>query len=226
MGLFKKPIENAMTARDKARAEAADWDAKAAAIRAEANELDATANDMILADETAAERITLQVNTLQRKADAYAHAATKAHDKARLAAREILNVEAGELDKEAAKIRKVADNVEIEVAKAKAALEELDGCTYERTSEESSVLTESGEPSSVTQSTGKAGEIRWNAQLLETQAQVIRYWLAENELPATLDDLNAKVRATHQTGYFGGGSALNRYGDPITDNLREALGDE
>lgn len=158
MSLFTKPIETARKNRDQALADAAQWEAQAAAMRAEADKLNASANAAILEDESSAERITVQILTLQRKASAYEQATCEARRKASAAARDALSIEADELDKESAKLQKAADKHEIEVIKAKAALESLDECAYERVAEKSTRADEYGIPYTVTTSTGKAGQ--------------------------------------------------------------------
>ena len=92
--------------KTSAKAEDKQWEAKAAAMRAVADQLDATANAAIVADGTAAKRTATRVLTLQRKARAYTQAASEARAKADTAAKDILRTEADELDKEASKIRR------------------------------------------------------------------------------------------------------------------------
>lgn len=224
MALFTKPIENALKARDTANTEAHEWDAKAAAMRAEADQLDASANAAILEDETAAERITAQVLTLQRKANAFDQAARQARTKAHTAARDVLSTEADELDKEAAKHRKSADKVEAEVTALREKLEELDDCKYTRLVEESNWDAVDGKYRTRTYHHGKAHGIQRNAMLLTTQAQVIRYWLERGQLPSSLKELNEAFDPVHDlTGTWATGAPIDTYGDPITENLRVAL---
>lgn len=227
MALFTKPIENALKARDTANTEAQEWDAKAAAMRAEADQLDASANAAILEDETAAERITAQVLTLQRKANAFDQAARQARAKAHTAAREILAVEADELDKEAAKHRKSADKLEAEVTALREKLEELDDCKYTRLVEESNWDAVDGKYRTRIYHNGKAAGIRQGVLQLTTQAQVIRYWLEHSQIPTGLKALNDEFGEIHSlAGALHDGAPITRYGDPITDNLREAMAAE
>lgn len=213
MGLFKKPIENAISSREAARIEAQEWESKATAMLTEANQLDESANAAILQDDTAAERITIQVNTWQRKAKAHEQAAREARAKVDHAAKEVLRIEADELDKEAGKISKVIHSLKMEISKAQAALEQIAGYRVAPV-EVSNGVTDAG----------RLGQLNWNALHLQTQAQVIRYWLDSNELPRTLNDLNAKYGDMHETSpFFAGTDNIDKYGDPITDNLREAL---
>ncbi|GAB3621146.1 hypothetical protein GCM10027417_24070 [Glutamicibacter endophyticus] len=224
MGLLTKPIEAARKNRDACLEEAERWERKAQAMRAEASELDQSANDAILEDESAAERITVAVTTLQRKAHAYDEAARKARTKADAAARELLSVEADELDKEAEKIRKAADKHDVEVAKAKAALESLDECQYTRLVEEQDWDPVDAKYRRTVYHHGKSHVMRRTALHLSTQAQVIRYWLTVGEVPKSLKDLNERLSAEHDlANSWTDGAPINRYGEALTDNLREAV---
>jgi len=224
MALLTKPITEALKNRDACKTEAERWDRKAHTMRTEADQLEATAIDSILADESAAELITLKVNTLQRKAQAFDKAAQQARVKAYMAAREVLRVEADELDKESAKQDKAADKHELEVAKAKAVLESLDECQYTRLVEESDWDAVDGKYRTRTYHHGKAAGIKQSAKLLTTQAQVIRYWLEHGQLPNSLKDLNEAFEPIHDvTGSWATGAPIDKYGDPITENLREAM---
>lgn len=227
MGLLTKPIETAIKERDKATADAAAWIAKAAAVRGEADALDAGADAAILADESAAERITLEVTALQRKARAYEQAAKEASDRARQAASDALGIEADELDKEAAKVRRTLDKHKAEVAKAKAALEDLAGHGFipGELEPEGVTISVAGE-STPTRSgrIGKASQLGRQALHLETQAQVIRFWLEDQRLPRSLVELNERFGPKHDTHFLIAGSdSLDKYGEPVTENLRAAI---
>lgn len=224
MALFTKPIETALKARDTANTEAQEWDAKAAAMRAEADQLDASANAAILEDETAAERITAQVLTLQRKADAFDQAAREARAKAAASTRDALSVEADELDKEADKKRREASKIDAEVDKLRAKLEEYDECRYVRWVEEKDWDSVEGRYRTTITFRGKSFAIKREARHLALQAQVIRYWLSEGTLPTSLKDLNDKFGANHDVSLsWRDGAPITRYGEPITDGLREAM---
>lgn len=224
MSLFTKPIETARKNRDQALADAAQWEAQAAAKRAEADQLDASANAAILADESAAERITAQVLTLQRKASAYDQAAREAHAKAAAAARDALSVEADELDKAATRKKQEAAKIDAEVDKLRAKLEEYDGCPYVRQVEESDWDAVDGRYRTTVRHHGKSFASKQDALHLNTQAQVIRYWLDEGTLPASVGDLNDKFGATHNVlAGWRGDTPISHYGEPITDGLREAM---
>lgn len=227
MGLLTKPIETARKNRDSALAEAEQWATKAATVRAEADSLDATANAAILEDESAAERITVQVTTLNRKASAYEQAARETRGKAESAGLDVLRIEADELDKAAAKVRQALDKHNAEVAKAKNALEEIAGHGFipgeNEPDGETTYVTGEARPSR-SYRVGKAAPLREQALHLTTQAQVIRYWLEDRQLPRTLNDLNTKFGATHSAHFLIAGSdSLDRYGDPITESLRAAV---
>lgn len=187
---------------------------------AKADQLDASANDAILEDETAAECITVQVLTLQWKANAFDQAPVPP-------ARDVPSTEAEELVKEAAKLNKTADKHELEVSKAKAALESLNSCKYTRLVEERDWDSADGKYRTRTYHHGKAADINRGAKLLTTQAQVIRYWLERGQLLGSLKDLNEAFEPIHDvTGSWATGAPIDMYGDPITENLREAMAND
>lgn len=224
MSLFTKPIETALKERDAAIQEAQDWEQKAAEARATADELEATATAEILKDEKAAERLSLEISTLQRKAKAFDQAAENARVSATHATLSVFIVEADELDKEATKQRKAADKVEAEVTALREKLEELDGCKYTRLVEESNWDAVDGKYRTRTYHHGKAHGIKHSAMLLTTQAQVIRYWMKNGQIPGSLRDLNEAFEPIHDvTGAWADGAPIDKYGDPITENLRVAL---
>jgi hypothetical protein len=226
MAIIPTSAERAQSNVAKAEATVSEWQAKAAAARADAAELDATAGAAILADESAAERVTLQVQTLERKARAYDQAATEAGKNLRTARLAVLTTEADTLEKEAAKVRRVLDKHNAEVAKAKDALEELAGHGFIPGEPEPEGVTISvpGETISRTSRVGKAAPLNRQAMHMETQAQCIRYWLKRGELPRDLHDLNKEFGQTHAAFVSVLGSDyLDKYGAPITDNLRAAV---
>jgi hypothetical protein len=177
MGIFSKSTETARNAVTKAEGVVEDWERKAADARAEAARMDAESGAAILEDESAAERITLNVQTLERKARAFDHAAGEARNKLHLAQREALEVEAREEDKLAATDRKNAAAHAIKVADLKRQLEELDECGWDRASD---VDPYTGRPSG--QAVGKAGGLEFSAHRHETRAAVIRYFLATGKI--------------------------------------------
>lgn len=219
MAVFSKGREAAQKAADKAQATVDEWNAKAAAARADAQQLDADAGAQILADESAAERITLQIQSLERKARAYDQAATEAARNLHAAQHDVLTAEAAELEKQAAGIRKQAEKQEAEVQKILAQLEALDESKWERAE-----IPGTGTEHSTQSYAGKAAGIVWEALALETRAQVIRYWLAKGTIPADLRDLNNMFGPTHDVHITVLGTEyLDKYGDPITDTLRQAV---
>lgn len=224
MSLFTKPIETALKERDTAIQEAQDWEQKAAEARATAEQLEADATAEILNDESAAERLSMEISTLQRKAKAFDHAAENARVSATHASLSVFIVEADELDKEATKQRKAANKFEAEVTALREKLEELDGCKYTRLVEESDWDAVDGKYRTRTYHHGKATSLKQAALLLTTQAQVIRYWLERGQLPGSLKDLNEAFGPIHDvTGAWADGAPIDKYGDPITENLRVAL---
>lgn len=226
MAIIPTSAERAQSNVTKAEATVSEWQAKAAAARAEAADLDATAGAAILADESAAERITLQVQTLERKAGAFDQAATEAGKNLRAARIAVLTTEADALEKESAKVRRVLDKHVAEVAKAKDALEELAGHGFIPGEPEPEGVTYSlpGETINRTVRVGKASPLIEQAMHLLTQAQCIRYWLTHGTLPADLRDLNKEFGADHEIiGYDFMSYPLNKYGAPVTEALRAAV---
>ena len=217
-----RTISNAIKERDEAIKSAEALEAKAAEQRAEAEKIEAGSNQAIIEDPTSAERITVQVMSLQRMARAYEAQARQARQNAAEATRNVLNVEAEELDKQADKLRGDAEKHEAEVDKLRAKLEAFDGCEYSRTSTERYDAT--GRLVEVSTPNGKAGDMRWQAQHAETQAQVIRYWLQHDTLPRSLDELNEQFDADHDLAVgLIDGNPIHRYGPAITDNLQAVL---
>ncbi|NMR29944.1 hypothetical protein [Crystallibacter degradans] len=185
MALFSKSIESAQTAVTKAAAVVTDWEAKAAAARAEASRIDSEAGAAILADESAAERITLQVQSQERKARAYDQAAEEARRKLHTAQREALEAEAREEDKQAAAARKAAEAHDAKVDALLAQLKDIDGCDYEPGRATESWAADQG----LTQI--PAAVAKWDqADQHEVRAAVIRYYIATAKVPADYYELN------------------------------------
>lgn len=177
MGIFSKSTEAAQTAVTKAEGVVAEWERKAADARAEAVRLDGESGAAILEDESAAERITLNVQTLERKARAFDQAAGEARKKLHAAQKEALEIEAREEDKLAADARKDAVAHAEKIADLKRKLEDLDECEWDR----AYTTDVNGRPSG--QSTGKAGNLDYSAHRHETRAAAIRYFLATGTIP-------------------------------------------
>ncbi|MET3949699.1 hypothetical protein [Arthrobacter sp. UYEF36] len=183
MALFSKNMEQATAAASKAADVVAEWEAKAAAARAEAARLDAESGAAILEDESAAERITLNVQTWERKARAYDQAAEEARRKHVSAYREALEVEAREEDKQAAAAGKTAAALTAKVAALVGQLKELENVDF------AAVPVYVG-------STGKNYALP-NSEILqattrrhEVRAALIRYYIQTGTLTNDVHDLN------------------------------------
>ncbi|NSX37820.1 hypothetical protein HTS88_15660 [Pseudarthrobacter oxydans] len=174
MGIFSKSLDQAQAAVTKAESVVQEWEGKAAAAREEAARLDAESGAMILADESAAERVTLNIQAHERRARAFDGAASEARQKLHQAQREALEVEAREEDKLAATDRKNAATHAAKVQDLKRQLEDLDGCEWAR-ADAPDITT--GRPSGH-QQIGKSGSLEHTAHRHETRAAVIRYFLA------------------------------------------------
>lgn len=196
MGIFSKSLEQAQSAVTKAETVVAEWEGKATAAREEADRLDAESGAAILADESAAERITLNIQAHERRARAYDGAATEARQKLWQAQREALEVEAREEDKLAATDRKNSAAHAAKVQDLKRQLEDLDECEWDRAAARD-VIT--GRPSG--QQVGKSGALEQSAHRHETRSAVIRYFLAtgnvandfyilDNELGTNLNSIS------------------------------------
>lgn len=178
MALFSKSIEQAQAAITKAESVVAEWENKASAARAEAVRLDSEAGAAILADESAAERITLNIQAHERKAHAFDGAAAEARQKLRAVQREALEIEAREEDKQAAAARKEATSHAAKVAALLKELEQLDDCTWER-----APIRDHITGANAGQTLGKAGVLDFNAHRHDTRAAVIRYFIATGKIP-------------------------------------------
>lgn len=93
MAIFSKSVESARNDVTKAEAVVIEWENKAAAVHAEARDLDANSGAFILADESQAERISVKIQTLERTARAYDGATDEAKRKTHAARRVALETE-------------------------------------------------------------------------------------------------------------------------------------
>lgn len=125
-------VKTAQTALEAARAAVTEWTDKAAAARAEAAELDANSGALILADPTAADDISLKVDSARRRARAYDDAAQEATQQVKAARRELLEASATQYDKDAAKAKYQLDAHTAKVDALLEQLRELDNWEYER----------------------------------------------------------------------------------------------
>lgn len=179
MGLFSKSIEQAQAAVTKAAGVVADWEAKAADARAEAARLDSESGAAILADETAAERITLNIQAQERKARAYDQAAGAARQKLNDAQRDALEAEAREEDKQAAAARKTSDAHAAKVADLLGQLKDLDGVDY--------YVGRSKEGHGLTPHGARLAQV---ARQHDIRAGLIRYYIATGKITHDVHELN------------------------------------
>ena len=187
MGIIKRTTTDALKAAERAEATAKKWDDKAAAARAEAQQMDASAGAAILADESQAEKITLTLQAQERKARAYDSAAAEARREAAQARADALRIEADELDRKAGQLEKDADRLAQEVAAALADLERLNGVPYARAA---AVL-----PHEAADGVGNAGlsNLEWKRREIEDvrlAADNIRHYLATGKTANDKSDLN------------------------------------
>ncbi|MCT9624254.1 hypothetical protein HWD94_03835 [Pseudarthrobacter equi] len=185
MAIFSRNTESAQAAVTKAEATVTDWEGKAAAARAEALRLDQESGQAILADESAAERIALNVQTWKLKANAYDRAAADTRLKLLRAQREVLEAEARDEDKEAAALRKKGEAHSAKVDGLKRQLQELDDCDWER-----AYIFDSVNGSIRGQHLGRAGQLDQDAELHAVRAAVIRYFLATGKIPHDYYEVN------------------------------------
>lgn len=188
MAIFSKSIEQANAAVSKAAGVVTDWEKKAAAARAEAARLDAESGAAILEDESAAERITLNVQTWERKARAYDQAAEEARRKLLVAQREALEAEAREEDKQAAGARKAADAHVSKVAALLNELRDLDGVEYV-VGRALEGYARDHNLAPIPRSAGLANAARAH----EVRAALIRYFAKTGKITHDITDLNTEL---------------------------------
>ncbi|GAA5227258.1 hypothetical protein [Paeniglutamicibacter antarcticus] len=213
MALIATSAERAQNNIIKAEATVTEWQAKAAAARAEANDLDANAGAAILEDESAAERVTLQVQSLERKARAYDQAATEAAGRLKTARLAALETAAEDETARADKARKQADAHEAKVNAMLAKLEEFDDAEWERRSYREGTATVSH--------VGKAGALRDEAFRGDVRTAVIRYFIANGKTPDSFWEINQQLG----TDFPSMGQPLYEYAGMVPDCVTEALAD-
>lgn len=191
MGIFSKSPEAAQNAVTKAEGVVADWERKAADARAEAARLDAESGAAILEDESAAERITLNIQSWELKARAFDQAAGEARKKLHGAQKEALEAEAREEDKESAAILKKADAHEAKVAALMGELEKLDECPWVR-----GPLTDTVTGDTYGHHTGRSGGLRFQQERHAIRAAAIRYFVATGKAPNDFYEINDVVGTT------------------------------
>jgi hypothetical protein len=195
MGIFTKNTEAAQNAVTKAEGIVSDWERKAADARAEAARMDAESGAAILEDEAAAERITLNVQTLERKARAYDQAAAEARKNLHAAQREALEAEARDEDKEAAALRKKATAHYAKVDALVAELEKLDECEWDRAQ-----MTDPITGQKYGNQPGLGHRINDEAARHETRAAAIRYFIKTGKVPHDFYEIN-NVMGTEFPGF-------------------------
>lgn len=185
MGILSTSAERAQSNVTKAEATVSEWQAKAATARAEAAELDATAGAAILADETAADSISLKVISLERKARAYDQAANEAGKNLRAARIAVLTLEADESEKAEASALKRLDKHAAAVKDLLDKLEALEGVQYSK-----KVLSELNIGESRTTKTPTSQILLREAQGHQFNAAGIRYFLMTGKAGTDPSELN------------------------------------
>ena len=188
MGIFSKSLEQAQAAVTKAESVVSEWEAKAAAARAEVARLNAESGAAILADESAADRIALNVQSWELKAKAYDQAAAEARKKLQKAQREVLATEARDEDKESVSLRKQSEAHATKVEALKKQLEELDDCDWTRGPVMDTVTGHVGG-----WQLGKCGVLDFESERHAVRAAVIRYFLQTGKVPADYYEVNDVV---------------------------------
>jgi hypothetical protein len=188
MAIFSKSTESAQNTVTKAESVVAEWDSKAAAARAEVARLNAESGAAILADESAADQIALNVQSWELKAKAYDQAAKEAAQKLLRARREVLEAEARHEEKEAAVLQKQSEAHAAKVAVLQKQLEELDECDWIRGQ---TIDTVNGNP--VGWQLGRGSVLASEAERHAVRAAGIRYFIATGKVPNDYYELNDVV---------------------------------
>lgn len=186
MAIFNKSTESAQTAVAKAEAVVMEWEAKAATARTQAAELDANSGSLILADESAAESIGLQIQTLERKARAFDQAAAEAGRKLNAAQREVLEAEAREEDKLQAQDEKALIKHDERTAELMKALADHNGDVY--------VMNNSPMAIGETRHVPRSELLQQSAVRHQIRAAAIRYFIATGKTPNDLYEINNVLR--------------------------------
>lgn len=191
MALFSKTIEQAQAAISKAGSVVIDWQNKAAAARAEAVRLDNESGAAILEDESAAERITLNIQTQERKARAFDQAAEEARRKHATAYREALEVEAREEEKLAVSTGKEATAHAGKVAALVKDLNELEDADYRPAGV---YIGASG----VNLALPRSERLNKAAREHQTRAALIRYFIKSGTITHDIHVLNTELGTSIQ----------------------------
>jgi hypothetical protein len=190
MALLTRGSNATQKAIDKAQATVAEWQDKAATARAEAAELDANAGALILADESAAEQITVKIQALERKGRAYDSAAAEAAQKLRAAHRAALEAAQAEEERLADQADQAHSAHDEAVSNLLAKLKALDGCDY--------VIGRSTTMTDAMQ-VPKSRDLYMAALKHRTRAAVIKYYLKTGKIPAQNYDLNTALGTSFST---------------------------
>ncbi|WP_284752633.1 hypothetical protein [Arthrobacter sp. efr-133-R2A-120] len=191
MAIFSKSVEAAHTAVSKAEDLLSEWERKATNARAEAERLDSESGAAILADESAAESITLKIHSWERKARAFDQAAEEARRKLAAARRDALEAEAREEDKEGSAGRRKAEAHSAKVAALVHQLEVLDECDWGRSPAKDPITGEL-----VGSQRGLGYRLTVEAERHEIRAASIRYFLATGRIPDSYFEINEVLGTT------------------------------
>ncbi|ABK02748.1 hypothetical protein Arth_1354 [Arthrobacter sp. FB24] len=191
MALFSKTIEQAHAAVTKAGSVVVEWEEKASAARAEAIRLDTESGAAILEDESAAERITLNIQANERRARAFDQAAEEARRKHATAYREALEVEAREEEKQAASATKEATAHRAKVAALVNQLNELEDADYRPTGV---YVGTSG----INLALPRSERLDKAAKEHHTRAALIRYFIKSGTITHDIHVLNAELGTSIQ----------------------------
>ncbi|ALV44706.1 hypothetical protein MB46_03445 [Arthrobacter alpinus] len=195
MRILSSSAERAQSNVTKAEATVSEWQAKAATARTEAAALDATAGAAILADETAADSISLKVISLERKARAYDQAANEAGKQLNAARIAVLSLEADESDRAEVDAVKRYQKHEAAVKDLLDKLEALAGVKFVEAPEEAV----SG-PREVIEST--AEQLEGVAHAHRANAAGIRYFLKTGTAEQNTVEINRVLGTNFPTGYI------------------------
>ncbi|QHK19391.1 hypothetical protein GU243_06135 [Pseudarthrobacter psychrotolerans] len=194
MAIFSKSVDAAQTAVSKAEDLLKEWESKAINARAEAERLDNESGAAILADESAADTITLKIHSWERKARAFDQAAEEARRKLTAARHEALEAEAREEDKEGTAGRRKAEAHNAKVAALVHQLEVLDECDWGRAPAKDPI---SGEL--VGSQRGIGHRLATEAERHEIRAASIRHFLETGRIPNDYFEINEVTGTTFNT---------------------------
>ncbi|WP_102160069.1 hypothetical protein [Zhihengliuella halotolerans] len=173
-----RKIEKSNEAAEKARQRARE-------LTAEADQLNATAESIIIEDENAAEKKYQRADLLRRKAQALNRRAGQVDSETRDLRVQRLVAEADALEEEGAKLAKQGAEKEADILKLKRQLEELDGNSWAR------VEPRPGEGEFTIVPTGADEDLLFRAQHVMRQAAAIRFWQANGRLPTHTGEIRS-----------------------------------